>query len=76
MKHISEIAQGTQDALKNMYKTYRKYVGNGTRMNENRCPEGSKQGLEGRTQCTKQRWKYLQHVAKIIENRGLEGPKI
>ena len=45
-------------------------------MNENRCPEGSKEGLEGRTQCTKQRLKYLQNVAKIIENRGLEGSKI
>ena len=45
-------------------------------MNENRCPEGSKDGLEGRTQCTKQHKKYLQNVTKIIENRGLEGAKI
>ena len=46
------------------------------RMNENRCPEGSKDGLKGRTQCTKHHEKYLQNVAKIIENRGLEGSKI
>ena len=45
-------------------------------MNENRCPDGSKEGLEGRTQCTKERWKYLQNVSKIIQNSGLEGSKI
>ena len=27
-------------------------------------------------QCAKQRLKYLQHVDKIIKNRGLEGSKI
>ena len=72
----SEMTQGMQDTLRNMYKTFWNYAWNGTRMNENRCPEGSKEGLEGRTQCTKQRWKYLQNVTKIIENRGLEGPRI
>ena len=41
-------------------------------MDENRCPEASKEGLEGGTQCKKQRWKYLQHVTKII-SRSLEG---
>ena len=45
-------------------------------MNEKRCPEGSKEQVGGRTQCAKQRLKYLQNVAKIIENRGLEGSKI
>ena len=76
LKHISEIAQGTQDALRNMYKTCWKYAGNGTKMNENRCPEASKEQVGGRTQCAKQRLKYLQNVPKIIENRGLEGSKI
>ena len=45
-------------------------------MNENRCPEASKEQVGGRTQCAKQRLKYLQNVPKIIENRGLEGSKI
>ena len=43
---------------------------------KNRCPEASKEGLEGRTQCAKQRLKYSQNVPKIIENRGLEECKI
>ena len=42
-------------------------------MNENRCPEASKEQVGGRTQCAKQRLKYLQNV---IENRGLEGSNI
>ncbi len=70
------MAQGMQNTLRNMYKTYVKYVGNGTKMNENRCPEASKEQVGGRTQCAKQRLKYLQNVPKIIENRGLEGSKI
>ena len=45
-------------------------------MNENRCPEASKEQVGGWTQCAKQRLKYLQYVFKIIENRGLEGFKI
>ena len=45
-------------------------------MNENRCPEASKEQVGGRTQCAKQHLKYLQNVPKIIENRGLEGSKI
>ena len=40
------------------------------------CPEASKEQVGGRTQCAKQRLKYLQNVPKIIENRGLEGSKI
>ena len=48
----------------------------GTKMNENRCPEASKEQVGGRTQCAKQRLKYLQNVSKFIENRGLEGSKI
>ena len=70
------MAQGMQNTLRNMYKTYGKYAGNGTKMNENRCPEASKEQVGGRTQCAKQRLKYLQNVPKIIENRGLEGSKI
>ena len=70
------MAQGMQNTLRNMYKTYGKYAGNGTKMNENRCPEASKEQVGGRTQCAKQRLKYLQNVAKIIENRGLEGSRI
>ena len=70
------MAQGMQNTLLNMYKTYRKYAGNGTKMNENRCPEASKEQVGGRTQCAKQRLKYLQNVPKIIENRVLEGSKI
>ena len=68
--------QGMQSTLRNMYKTYGKYAGNGTKMNENRCPEASKEQVGGRTQCAKQRLKYLQNVPKIIENRGVEGSKI
>ena len=45
-------------------------------MNENRCPEASKEQVGGRTQRAKQRLKYLQNVSRIIENRGLEGSKI
>ena len=45
-------------------------------MNENRCPEASKEQVGGRTHCTKQRLIYLQNVFKIIENRVLEGSKI
>ena len=70
------MAQGTQNTLRNMYKTYGKYAWNGTKMNENRCPEASKEQVGGRTQCAKQRLKYLQNIPKIIENRGLEGSKI
>ena len=70
------MAQGMQNTLRNMDKTYGKYAGNGTKMNENRCPEASKEQVGGRTQCAKQRLKYLQNVPKIIENRGLEGSKI
>ena len=65
-----------QNALGNIYKICWKYAGNGTKMNENRCPEASKEQVGGRTQCAKQRLKYLQNVPKIIENRGLEGSKI
>ena len=75
-KRSNEMAQGMQNTLRNMYKTYGKYAGNGTKMNENRCPEASKEQVGGRTQCAKQRLKYLQNVSKIIENRGLEGSKI
>ena len=70
------MAKGMQNTLRNMYKTYGKYAGNGTKMNENRCPEASKEQVGGRTQCAKQRLKYLQNVSKIMENRGLEGSKI
>ena len=45
-------------------------------MNENRCPEASKEQVGGRTHCAKQRLKYLQNVFKIIEKRVLEGSKI
>ena len=45
-------------------------------MNQTRCPEASKEQVGGRTQCAKQRLKYLQNVSKIVENRGLEGSKI
>ena len=75
-KRSNEMAQGMQNTLRNMCKTYGKYAGNGTKMNENRCPEASKEQVGGRTQCAKQRLKYLQNVPKIIENRGLEGSKI
>ena len=67
------MAQGTQNTLRNMYKTYGKYAGNGTKMNETRCPEASKEQVGGRTQCAKQRLKYLQNVPQIKENRDLEG---
>ena len=72
-KRSNEMTQGMQDALRNMYKTCWKYAGNGTKMNENRCPEASKEQVGGRTQCAEQRWQYLQNVPKFIENRGLEG---
>ena len=113
----SEMTQGTQDALRNMYKTCWKYAWNGTRMNEmlaaircmlvsrgraprygtfsselccglslsrrvqnnrmneNRCPEGSKDGLEGRTQCTKQHEKYLKMYPKSLQIVARRGPK-
>ena len=74
-KRLDEIARDMQNVLGNMYKTYRKYAGNGTKMNENRCPEASKEQVGGRTQCAKQRLKYLQKIPKIIENRSLEGSK-
>ena len=61
-----------KNIIKIYRKTYEKYAGNGTKMNENRCPEASKKQVGGRTQCAKQRLKYLQNVPKIIENRGLE----
>ena len=70
------MAQGTQNTLRNMYKTYGNYGGNGTKIKENRCPEASKEQVGGRTQCAKQRLKYLQNVPKIMENRGLEESKI
>ena len=38
-------------------------------MNENRCPEASKEQVGGRTQCAKQRLEG----SKIKENRDLEG---
>ena len=38
-------------------------------MNENRCPEASKEQVGGRTQCAKQRLEGC----KIKENRDLEG---
>ena len=75
-KRSNEMAQGMQNTLRNMCKTCGKYAGNGTKMNENRCPEASKEQVGGRTQCAKQRLKYLQNVPKIIENRGLEASKI
>ena len=75
-KRSNEMAQGMQNTLRNMYKTYGKYAGNGTKMNENHCPEASKEQVGGRTQCAKQRLKYLQNVPKIIENCGLEGLRI
>ena len=45
------------------------------RMNENRCPEGSKDGLEGRTQCTKQHEKYLKMYPKSLQIVARRGPK-
>ena len=70
-ERLNEMAQGMQNTLRNMYKTYGKYAGNGTKMNENRCPEASKEQVGGRTQCAKQRLKYLQNVPKIWRLRAI-----
>ena len=59
-----------------MYRRCRKCEGKGTKKNENRSPEQSKEDLRVRTQCSKQRFKYIQNVSKIKENRGPEGSKI
>ena len=69
-------AQNTQNAKRNIYRTCRKHARNVPKMNENRCPERSKELLRCRTQCSKQRLKYIQHASKIIVNRGPEGSKI
>ena len=59
-----------------MYRRCRKCEGNGTKKNENRSPEQSKEDLRVRTQCSKQHLKYIQNVSKIMGNRGPEGSKI
>ena len=69
----------TRKTRKTPHETYTDHVGNArnvTKMNQNRCPERSKEQLRCRTQCSKQPLKYFQNVSKIKENRGPEGSKI
>ena len=75
----NEHAQNSQNATRNRHKPRRKYARNVTEMNENLCPERSKEqirGRNGRTQCSKQHLENIQNVSRIKENRGPEGNKI
>ena len=76
VKDRTNMRKTYKSALRNMYRRCRECAGNGTKKNENRSPERSKEELRVRTQCSKQHLKYIQNVSKIIGNRGPEGSKI